>query len=50
MKEAEELVRNSKGYQFLLGDWLSNCGELPISASSFLNFFGEGSELSSIAI
>jgi pimeloyl-ACP methyl ester carboxylesterase len=46
MAEAKEKVANGKGYELLTGQRRANCGELPISAASYLNYFSEGSELS----
>ncbi len=45
-KEAENLVKEGKGQQFLTSDWLSYSGVMPKSADSFLNFMKEGSEFS----
>ncbi|MBI2449768.1 DUF1749 domain-containing protein [Candidatus Pacearchaeota archaeon] len=46
IKEAENLVKEGKGYQFLVSDWLCYSGVMPKSADSFLNFMQEDSELS----
>lgn len=46
MAEAKEKVAKGKGYELLTGHRRANCGELPISASSYINYFSENSELS----
>lgn len=46
MDEAQEKVAQGKGYELLTGHRRANCGELPISASSYLNYFSPDSELS----
>ncbi|MFH0806785.1 MAG: alpha/beta fold hydrolase [Candidatus Brennerbacteria bacterium] len=44
-REAKKLVRAKRGYEFINSIWNSHAGVLPKSANSFLNFFGEKSEL-----
>ena len=46
MKEADNLAKEGKGYQFLISDWLCYSGVMPKSADSFLNFMKDNSELS----
>lgn len=46
MKEAKEKVASGKGYELLTGYRRANCGELPISANSYVNYFSKNSELS----
>jgi len=46
MAEAKEKVASGKGYEILTGHRRANCGELPISASSYINYFSKDSELS----
>jgi hypothetical protein len=46
MAEAREKLTNGKGYELLTGHRRANCGELPISASSYINYFSKDSELS----
>lgn len=46
IKEAEQLFKEGKGYQFLTSDWLCYSGVMPKSADSFLNFMKDNSELS----
>jgi hypothetical protein len=47
-EEAKTLIKNNKGYQFLSSYWFCHFNVLPQSASSFLNFFEDGSELSKV--
>lgn len=44
--EAENLIKNGKGEQFLTTQWYSHAGILPKSAESFINQFSDNSELS----
>ena len=46
MQEARMLVKKNKGNVFIESDWNSHAGVLPKTASSYINFFSEGSELS----
>lgn len=46
MIEAQQLVANGKGEQFIQNPWNSHAGVLPQSAESYINFFSDGSELS----
>ncbi|MCX5908363.1 MAG: DUF1749 domain-containing protein [Deltaproteobacteria bacterium] len=46
MDEARRLVAEGKGEQFLTSVWRPHGGGVPKSASSYLNFFSPGSELS----
>ena len=46
MKEAKEKVAKKKSYELLTGHRRANCGELPISAGSYINYFSKNSELS----
>ena len=47
MAEANDLISKGKG-DYLLSDIFSFAGELPISVKTYLNFFKDGSELSSV--
>ncbi len=44
--EAQKLVNEGMGYQFITNPWKSHAGALPQSAASYLNFFSNNSELS----
>ena len=44
--EAENLIKNGRGEQFLTTQWYSHAGILPKSAESFINQFSDNSELS----
>jgi len=44
--EAENLMKQNKGGQFLTTQWYSHAGILPKSAESFINQFSDNSELS----
>ncbi len=46
LQEAQSLVNQGKGHTFLTSEWLSYSGVMPKSASSYLNFMQDGSELS----
>ncbi len=47
MAEAKDLISKGKG-DYLLSDLFSFAGELPITAKTYVNFFENGSELSSV--
>ncbi len=46
MDEAHSLASKGKGDEFVTSDWLAHAGVLPASASNFIDFFEEGSQLS----
>lgn len=46
LQEAKSLVNQGKGHTFLTSEWLSYSGVMPKSASSYLDFMQENSELS----
>lgn len=47
-KEAEEKVAAGKGYELLTGHRRAQAGELPISATTYLSYFSDNSELSKV--
>ncbi len=46
MNEANDLVKQYKGDQYLTSVWFCHAGVLPKSAASYINFFSQDSELS----
>lgn len=48
LAEAERLVKEKKGQQFLTTYWLSHFGACPQDAASFLDFFKPGSTLGTV--
>lgn len=46
MAEAKEKVTSGRGYELLTGERRAQAGELPIGASTYLNYFSDNSELS----
>lgn len=49
MSEAKDKISKGKSYELLTGHRRANCGELPISAGSYVDYFSENSELSNTA-
>ena len=48
MKEAHSLISKGKGEVFLTTEWFSHAGVLPKSATSFVDFYSNGSDLSQV--
>ena len=46
LQEATTKINTGKGYELLTTIWNANCNEMPMSADTFVNFFGENSALS----